>query len=233
MLRTEGDGRFLTACHRPSTFSPSPPSIFASSSCLSRVALGVKNPPATAADTRAVGSIPGWGRSPGGGNGDRSGIPAGESHGQKSLAGYSPRGHERLSTHALSSAQSLSRVQFFVTSWTAAHQASLSITNCQSLLKLMSIESVMPSNRLILCHPLLLPSIFPSITVFTNESALHIRWPKYWSQCYHSIISSPNLLLPVTPSHRKSQLPPTSPGSSPRSASGPDTNPSVLGSQSM
>ena len=69
-----------------------------------------------------------------------------------------------------------------VTPWTAAHQAFLSITNSQSLLKLLSIESVMPSNHLILCHPLLLPpSIFPSIGVFSNESALHIRWPKYWS----------------------------------------------------
>ena len=65
--------------------------------------------------------------------------------------------------------------------WTAAHQASLSITNSQSLLKLMSIKSVMPSNHLVLCHPLLLPSIFPSIRVFSNESVLHIRWPKYWS----------------------------------------------------
>ena len=78
--------------------------------------------------------------------------------------------------------QLLSHVLLFVTPWTAAHQASLSITNPQSLLKLMSIESVMPSNHLILCHPLLLlPSIFPSIRVFTNESALRIRWPKYWS----------------------------------------------------
>ena len=69
-----------------------------------------------------------------------------------------------------------------MTSWTAAHQASLSITNSRSLLKLMSIESVIPSNHLILCHPLLLlPSIFPSIRVFFNESALCIRWPKYWS----------------------------------------------------
>ena len=69
-----------------------------------------------------------------------------------------------------------------MTPWTAARQASLSITNSQSLLKLMSIESVMPSNQFILCHPLLLPpSIFPSIRVFSNESALHIRWPKYWS----------------------------------------------------
>ena len=68
-----------------------------------------------------------------------------------------------------------------MTPWTAALQASLSITNSQSLLKLMSIESVMPSNHLILCHPLLLPpSIFPSIRVFSNESLLHIRWPKYW-----------------------------------------------------
>ena len=84
--------------------------------------------------------------------------------------------------HSLfSSVQSLGHVQPFVTQWTTACQASLSITNSQSLPKLMSIESVMPSNHLILCHPLLiLPSIFPSIRVFSNESALHIRWPKYW-----------------------------------------------------
>ena len=81
-----------------------------------------------------------------------------------------------------SSVQSLSRVQLFVTPWTGACQASLSITNSQSLLKLMSIELVMPSNCLILCHPLLLlPSIFLSIRGFSNESVLHIRWPKYWS----------------------------------------------------
>ena len=74
------------------------------------------------------------------------------------------------------------RVQFFLTPWTAVHQASLSITNSQSLLKLMSIESVMPSNHLILCHPLLLPSsIFPIIRVFSNESTLRIRWLNYWS----------------------------------------------------
>ena len=80
------------------------------------------------------------------------------------------------------SVQSLSRVQLFVTPRTAARQASLSITSSWSLLKLMSIESVMPSNHLILCCPLLLlPSVFPSIRVFSNESALHIRWPKYWS----------------------------------------------------
>ena len=82
----------------------------------------------------------------------------------------------------ISSVQSLSRIQLFATLWTAARQASLSITNCQSLPKSMSIESVMPSNHLILCRPLLLlPSIFTSIRVFSNESALLIRWPKYWS----------------------------------------------------
>ena len=79
-----------------------------------------------------------------------------------------------------SSVQSLSHVQLFVTPWTAARQASLSITNSRSLLKLMSIESVMPSNHLILCCPLLpLPSILPSIRVFSSKSVLHIRWPKY------------------------------------------------------
>ena len=81
-----------------------------------------------------------------------------------------------------SSGQLLSRVRLFATPWTAARQASLSITNSYSLLKLMSIESVMPSNHLILCHPLLLPpSNFPSIRVFSNESVLRMRWPKYWS----------------------------------------------------
>ena len=81
-----------------------------------------------------------------------------------------------------SSVQALSHVRLFVTPGTAAHQASLSINNSQSLLKRMSIELVMPSNHLILCHPLLLmPSIFPSTRVFSNESVLHIRWPKYWS----------------------------------------------------
>ena len=83
---------------------------------------------------------------------------------------------------SVSSVQSLSRVWLFVTIWTTAHQASLSITNSQSLLKLMSVELVIPSNHLILCRPLLLlPSIFASIRVFSNESAVHIRWPKYWS----------------------------------------------------
>ena len=83
---------------------------------------------------------------------------------------------------AFSSVQLLSHVQLFATPWTAAHQASLSITNSPNLLKLMSIGSVMPSNYLILCRPLLLlPSIFPSIRVFSNKSVLHIKWPKYWS----------------------------------------------------
>ena len=85
-------------------------------------------------------------------------------------------------TCQFSSVQSLSHVQLFATPWTAACQASLSITNSQSLLKLMSIESVMPSNHLVLCSPfLLLPLIFPSIRVFSNESALCIRWAKYWN----------------------------------------------------
>ena len=82
----------------------------------------------------------------------------------------------------VSSVQLLSCVQLFVTPWTAAHQASLFITNSRSLLKLMSIKSVIPSKHLIFCRPLLLlPSIFPSIRVFPNESALCIMWPKYWS----------------------------------------------------
>ena len=87
----------------------------------------------------------------------------------------------RQSKLFFSSVQSLSHVRLFVTPWTTAGQASLSITNSQSVPKLMSIESVIPSNHLILCHPLLLPSIFPSIRVLSNESALCIRFPKYWS----------------------------------------------------
>ena len=87
-----------------------------------------------------------------------------------------------MSSVQFSSVQSLSCVRLFATPWTAARQASLAITNSQSLLKPMSIESVMPSKHLILCRPLLLlPSIFPSIRVFSNESALLMRWPKYWS----------------------------------------------------
>ena len=85
--------------------------------------------------------------------------------------------------------KSLSCVRLFVTPWTAARQASLSITNSWSLLKLTSIESAMPSNRLILCHPLIfLPSIFPNIKVFSNESVLCIRWPKYWSFSFTSVL---------------------------------------------
>ena len=87
--------------------------------------------------------------------------------------------------------QSLSRVWLFATPWTAAYQASLSITNSWSLLRLTFSESVMPSNHLIVCHPpLLLPSIFPSIRVFSNESALRMRWPKYWSFSFSIIASS-------------------------------------------
>ena len=90
-----------------------------------------------------------------------------------------------------SSVQLLSHVQLFVTPWTAARQASLSITNSQSLLKLISIESMMPSNHLILCCPLfLLPSLFPSIWVFSNESILCIRWPEYWSFSFSISLSN-------------------------------------------
>ena len=90
--------------------------------------------------------------------------------------------HKVLLYFVFSSVQLLSRVQLFVTPWTAAHTASLSITISWSLPKLMSIESVMPSTHLILCCPFLLPpSIFPSIRVFSNESVLPIRWPKYWN----------------------------------------------------
>ena len=89
------------------------------------------------------------------------------------------------------SVQSPSRVQFFESSWTVARQSSPFLTNSWSLLKLMSIESVMPSNHLILCHPLFLPpSIFPSIRVFSNESALCIRWPKYWSFSFSISLSN-------------------------------------------
>ena len=94
-----------------------------------------------------------------------------------------------------SSAQSLSHIQLIATLWNALRQASQSITNSQSLLKLMSFELVMPSNHLILCHPLLQPSILPSIRVFSNESALHIRWPKDWS-----------FSLSISPSNEYSRL---------------------------
>ena len=90
--------------------------------------------------------------------------------------------YQRSPHRGFSSIQLLSHVQFFATPWTIAHQASLSIANSWNLIKLMSIESVMPSNHLTFCHPLpLLPSIFPSIRVFSNESVPHIRWPNYWS----------------------------------------------------
>src|SRR5574337_1097368 len=90
--------------------------------------------------------------------------------------------YPHIHIYKLSSVQPLSHVQLFATPWTKARQASLTITNSRSLPKLMSIESVMPSSHLILCHPLLLlPSILPSIRVFSNESTLRIRWPKYWS----------------------------------------------------
>ena len=96
------------------------------------------------------------------------------------------------------SSQPRGQTHVFATPWSAAHQASLSITNSWSLLKLMSIESVMPSNHLILCHALLLlPSIFPSIRVFSCESVLHIRWPKYWSFSFS--ISPSNEYLGLIP----------------------------------
>ena len=102
--------------------------------------------------------------------------------------------YARRTDRLMCSVQSHSRIQLFATPWTAARQASLSIANSQNLLKLMSIKSVMPSNQLIFCHPLLLlPSILPSIRVFSNKLVLHIRWPKYnvWyhvntSHCQHS-----------------------------------------------
>ena len=95
--------------------------------------------------------------------------------------------------HQFSSVQLLSHVQLFATPWTTAHQASLSITNSQSSPKPMSIESVMPSNHLILCYPLLfMPLIFPSIRVFLNESVLCIRWPKYWSFSLPSVLPMNN-----------------------------------------
>ena len=111
-----------------------------------------------------------------------------KSHEQRSLVVCSPWDRRELDkTEQLNNKRSgyqfssLIRVQLFGTPWAAAHQASLSITYSWSLLKLMSIESVMPSNHLILCRPLLLPSIFPSIRVFSSESALCVRCPKYWS----------------------------------------------------
>ena len=147
-----------------------------------------KSLPSNARDVRDTGSIPGLGRSLEKEMATHSSILIWEIHGQRSLEGHSPWGHKELDTteqqgeDVFSSVQLLSCVRCFATPWTAACQATLSITNSWSLPKLMSIESVMPSNHVILCRPLLLPpSIFPSIRVFSNESVLHIRWPKNWS----------------------------------------------------
>ena len=153
----------------------------------------------------SLGPIPGFLRFAGGGNGKLLQYSHLENSRRRSLLGYNPWSHrvgnEWTHTHAagvpnlwdlipdglrwrwchqFSSVQLLSQVQLSVTPWTAAYQPSPSITNYQSLLKLMSIMSVMPSNHLILCHPLLLSSIFPSIRVFSAESVLCTRWPKYW-----------------------------------------------------
>jgi len=116
-------------------------------------------------------------------------VPADRGPAIRRQTGLSLAGSHRISAGLKTSSgcqfnsiQSLSHVRLFVTPWAAACQASLSFINSQSLLKLMSIKLVMPSNHLVLCHPLLLlPSMFPSIKVFSNESVLHIRWPKYWS----------------------------------------------------
>ena len=124
-----------------------------------------------------TGFISWLGRSPGKGNGNPL---------QYSCLENSMERGARQTTVQFSSVQLLSHVWLFVTLWSAACQASLSITNSQSLLKLMSIELVMPSNQLILCCPLLLPSIFPSIRVFSNGSVLYIRWPKYWSFSFNT-----------------------------------------------
>ena len=138
----------------------------------SQVALVVKNPLVNTGDTRDGSLISASGRSPGVG----SCNPLQYSCLENSM----DRGAWHVTVQFIS-VQSLSHVRLFATPWTAAHQASLSITNSHSPPKPMSIESVIPSNHLILCHPLLLlTSIFPNISVFSNESALHIRWPKYW-----------------------------------------------------
>ena len=108
-----------------------------------------------------------------------------------SVQSLSRVGYTRLTNEIV-----LGKVQSFVTPWTAARQTSLSITNTWSLLKLMSIESVMSSNHLILCRPLLPPSVFPSIRVFSNESVLRIRWPKHWSLCFS-----------ISPSNRQPSAP--------------------------
>ena len=128
---------------------------------------------------------------------NHSSILAWEIHRGRNLVCYSPWGHrvrhDRVTQ--FSSVQSLSHVRLFVTPWTAARQASLSITNSWSLLKLMSTESVMSSNHLILCPLLIPPSIFPGIRVFSNESILRIRGPKYWSFSFN-----------INPSNKYSRL---------------------------
>ena len=142
----------------------------------SQVVVVIKNPPANVGDMKGgfdlwLGKIP-WRRA-------WQSIPVllpGESHGQRSLVGYS-------------SVQALSHVWLFVTPWTEAHQAFLSIADSWSLFKLMSIKLVMPSNHLLLWRPLLLPPLnFPSIRVFSNESVLRIRWPKYWASALASVL---------------------------------------------
>ena len=149
--------------------------------------LMVKNSPANARDARDIGLIPGSGRSPGVGNDNPLQYSCLENSMDRGAWWATVHGMAKEldmtgHTQDISSVQSLSCVLFFATPWTAAHQASLSITNSWSLLKLMSIKLVMPSNHLILCRPLLLlPSIFPSIRGFSNESVLHIRQPKDWN----------------------------------------------------
>ena len=195
--------------------------------------LVLKNPPGNGGDIRHVFLIPGSGRSPGGGHGnplqysclensmDRGGWRATVHGVAKSWTWLKPLGTlvihiallqpcssdmngTKTTSVQFSSIQSLSLVGLFVTPWIAAHQASLSIANSQSSLKLTSIESVMPSSHLILCHPLLLlPLISPSIRVFSNEWTLCMRWPKYWS---FSFSISPSKELPGLISFRMDWL---------------------------
>ena len=149
----------------------------------------VKNPPANTRDVTDMGSTPGWGRFAGGEHVNTLQYYCLENPMDRVAWQVTASDMTEATIHTntesnlvFSSVQSLSCVQLFATPWTAARQASLSITNCRSPPKPMSIESVMPSNHLILCRPLLLlPSIFPRVRVFSNESALRIRWPKYWS----------------------------------------------------
>ena len=152
----------------------------------SQVALVVKNPPANAEDVRNICSIQGSERSPAEGQGNALQYSCLENPRDRvSLEGYSPLGHKELDMTEATSVQFSSVAQSCPTlsnPMDCSTPGFPAITNSQSLLKLMSIESVMPFNHLILCHPLLLlPSIFPTIRVFSNESVLRIRWPKYWS----------------------------------------------------